>query len=645
MIDLVASLSLDDRLSGALKKLGAVAGFASIGVAAKSAVSKFAEFDTAIRSAGAISGATDAEFEQLRQTALELGAATTQSATSSAEALTELAAGGFTATQAIAALPGVIAAAEASGESLAVASGVVSSALSIFSIDAAESGRVADVLSQSANQSAAGIQDLGFAFQYAGPVAAQLGISIEELAAATGILANNGIQGSSAGTALRGAISRLNSPVGKAADVMSDLGINVKDSNGELLGLSGIVAEVGRALEGQTESQKNANLTTILGQEAVSGFLALISAGPAELDRLSEGLRNSGGASAETAEKIQGGIGGALEQLSGAIETFQIEVGDALSGVVTDVANFVANIDTDTLVENITDAVDKAVEIGQFIIDNWRPIAGVFAGITAAVIAFRIQMGLLSIVGVATTLINAYRNGTLLATASQLIFNSALLANPIGLIIVAISVLIGIIVFLALNWDSVTATVKKAWEAIGGGEGFISIILGPLGFLINAAIDLAKNWDSTKSIWENVWAAIRSSAETSVNAAIGLINGLIKAINSIPFVNIKTIDNVDFTPENNNRNGSPNGSKTPKRSFHGLESVPYNGYQATLHRNERVLTAQENKQLQNNGTIGGAGGGNVTVTGNTFNVRQDSDIEAIAYRLAKLIEGERAQIG
>ena len=152
------------------------------------AVKQAADFDTQIRKAGAIAGASAKELDSMKQAALELGATTSQSASSTAAAMTELAAKGFNANQVIAAMPGIISAAEASGEDLSLAADTVASALNIFGLEAAESSRVADVLAESANTSAAGIDDLGYVLKYAGAPAAALGISLEEVAAAAGIM-------------------------------------------------------------------------------------------------------------------------------------------------------------------------------------------------------------------------------------------------------------------------------------------------------------------------------------------------------------------------------------------------------------------------------------------------------------------------
>lgn len=152
------------------------------------AVKKAADFDTEIRRAGAIAGASAKELTAMKDEALKLGATTSESASSVAVAMTELAAKGFTANETIAAMPGIISAAEASGEDLALAADTVASALNIWGLEAGESSRIADILAQSANDTAAGIDDLGYVLKYAGSPAAALGISLEEVAAAAGIM-------------------------------------------------------------------------------------------------------------------------------------------------------------------------------------------------------------------------------------------------------------------------------------------------------------------------------------------------------------------------------------------------------------------------------------------------------------------------
>lgn len=661
-IDLVATLRLNDQMSSSLKKVAGVAaiGFAGITAGAIVSINKFVEFDDAIRKAGAIAGASATELDALKESAIDLGASTSKNATEVASSMAEMAAKGFDANQTIAAMPGIIAAAEASGESLAVAADTVSSALNIWGLEAEKSSHVADVLAMAANNSAAGIGDMQLAFKYAGAPAAALGIGMEETAAAIGLMTDSGIDGSSAGTSLRAALLALNSPANAQAKIMDSLGFSMQDAQGNTKGLSEMIRDMTIATEGMSEADKVATLSKLVGTEAVSGYLALMNAGPDEIDKMTESLINSGGASQETADKMMGGIGGAIERMGGSIDSFMLRVGEAFSENVTAAADFIAAIDTDKVVENIKGVIEKVTEIASSFRDNWPAIKEAVIGITTAILAFKLGMMGLAIVQTVTTLIAAYRAGTLVATATQLGFNAAMWLSPTTWVIAGIAALIGIGVMLYRNWDTVTAKTKELWESVGGLEGAMAIILGPIGFLINAAKDLAKNWDSTKSVWENVWGSIQRSAATSVNAVIGLINKMIETINRIPGVNIPIIAKVDwgqatqptapaeavgaYTPAvNSSSSGSSSAPKSissgyagfqPLSSrYHGIDYVPSNQYPISAHKGEAVLNASDAKQWRE----GKSGGGSVTVSGNTFNVRKESDIDSIAEQLYRKI--------
>lgn len=307
---------------------------AGFGVAIKQTV----DFDTAIRKAGAIAGATKEQLDDMKNAAMDLGAKTSKSASEVANAMTELAAKGFDANQVIAAMPGIISAAEASGEDLAMTSDTVASALNIWGMEAHEASKVADVLAMSANMTAAGIGDMQLAFKYAGAPAAALGIEMEELAGAVGIMTNAGLQGENAGTALRASLLALNNPAKAQEKIMKELGFSIKDSSGEAKSLTDIVGDLKKATEGMTAADRTATVAKLVGTEATSGFLALMEAGPDAISKMTKALENSAGASAKTAEEMKAGIGGALEELSGAFETLAINVGYILAPAVIAIA-------------------------------------------------------------------------------------------------------------------------------------------------------------------------------------------------------------------------------------------------------------------------------------------------------------------
>ncbi|WP_041469263.1 phage tail tape measure protein [Geobacillus sp. Y412MC52] len=163
----------------------------AIGGALGFAVKKSMDFEAQLDRVGAVAGATPAEIEKLEQAALDLGASTSKSATEVAQGMEIMAAMGYNTNQILAAMPGIISAAEASGEDMALVAETVSAALNAFGLSASEASRVADILAQAANDSAAGVQDMQYTFKYAAPIAKQLGISLEQLAAATEIMAED----------------------------------------------------------------------------------------------------------------------------------------------------------------------------------------------------------------------------------------------------------------------------------------------------------------------------------------------------------------------------------------------------------------------------------------------------------------------
>lgn len=313
----------------------------AMGVAAsKTAI----DFESQMDRVGAIAGATASDMEKLSAKALELGANTSKSASEVAVGMENMAAMGFNVNEIMSAMPGIISAAEASGADMAQTADVVASALNAFGLEASDASRVADVLAQTANQSAADITDLQYAFKYAAPVAKMLGVSMEELAAATGIMADSGIKGEQAGTTLRSALLRLSDPPKEAASALADLGVKITDSQGKMLPLSDIIGQLNDKTEKMSNTQKAAALSSIFGTEAVSGMLAVIEAGPEKLDALTTGLENSAGASAETAAKMKDNLKGALEELGGTVETAAITIGDTLAPTIREASDTVKDL-------------------------------------------------------------------------------------------------------------------------------------------------------------------------------------------------------------------------------------------------------------------------------------------------------------
>lgn len=460
---------LRDTAGGLAMSFGTIA--TGIALPLKQAVQTSVDFDTALRRVSTIAGATAEEFDALKQTALDLGAKTTKSAREVAEGMQKLAASGYSVNQIIDAMPGVIAAAEASGTDLALTAEVVSSALNAFGLEASKATKVADVLAETANRSNAEIQDLQYSFKYAAPVAASLGVSLEELAAATALMADVGIKGETAGTTLRGGLTQLLKPAEKTAKMMETMGIKVTDANGKFIGLAGVIREFQDAMKGMTDTQKLATLAQIVGTEAASGFLALMKAGPGEIEKMTKALENSGGASQKAAEQMMGGIGGALEQMRGAFETVRIIIGDQLAPYIQKVAEW------------ITKLADK--------FNNASPAFQKFVAVSLAVVA-----GLTGFIAV-------------VATA----------AAGVGLFVMSIAPLVKI--FSAT--DGSAKKTGKSLRLLGGAFRFlfgpIGLIIGVVGGLVAGFVALYKNSDTFKSKIDGLVVSLKSGLISALTTA------------------------------------------------------------------------------------------------------------------------------
>jgi TP901 family phage tail tape measure protein len=330
-----ATTSIEEMLQTIQTVSATIAGaiVAGVGVSVKTA----ADFEAQMSRVKAISGATDGEFQNLKESALELGASTSKSASEVAIAFEDMAAKGFNATQIMEAMPGVIAAAEASGSDLALTAEVVASALNGFQMEAAEASRVADILAKTANISAASMDDMAYAFKYVAPVANTLGMSIEEVSAAIGIMTNSGLDGSSAGTALRAALLALNNPAKEQEKLMKELGFSLKDSTGNAKSLSQMFGDLTDATKNMTQAEKVATIAKLVGTEASSGMLSVMEGGVDQLNEFTASLKNSSGASKDAANTMKNNLKGAFDELSGALETVGIKVGDEFIPLLTDV--------------------------------------------------------------------------------------------------------------------------------------------------------------------------------------------------------------------------------------------------------------------------------------------------------------------
>lgn len=293
---------------------------------------------------GAISQATAEEMAALDEQALKLGSDTKFSASEVGLGMENLASAGFTASETMQAIPGLLDMAAASGTDLATASDFAASTLRQFGLDASEAGHVADVFAKAAAETNAQTQDLGESMKYVGPVAKSMGITLEEAAAAVGILADAGIKGEQAGTTLRGALTRLVKPTTAMKDVMAALNIDFFDSKGNMKSLAEISEILKTKTAGLSQEQRNNAMVTLFGKESLSGMLALVDAGPDKLKGLTKALEASDGAAADMAKTMMGNAAGSIEEMMGSLETAGIKIQKSLAPTIIKLADTVGDL-------------------------------------------------------------------------------------------------------------------------------------------------------------------------------------------------------------------------------------------------------------------------------------------------------------
>ncbi|MED1062862.1 phage tail tape measure protein [Bacillus licheniformis] len=313
----------------ALSALGAAGSF-GIGMTVKAA----ADFEKAMSRVGALANATNDQMADLTKTARHLGATTQYTDGQVAEGMQYLAMAGYKTNQIIGAMPGLLATAAAGQTDLGVTADIVSDILTEFHIKAEDTNRVADAMAYTFTNSNATLQEIGQTMKYAAPAAKTAGLSMEELAAATGIMANSGIKADMAGTALRATLTRLSSPPKQAGNAIDELGLKVTDSTGKLRPLADIIGQINEKTKDYTETEKIRIAKQLAGQHALSGFITLMHAGKDKLQEFTKEIEGSGGTAERVAKKQMDNLAGSIEYLKSAINNAVITLGNQFIPVI-----------------------------------------------------------------------------------------------------------------------------------------------------------------------------------------------------------------------------------------------------------------------------------------------------------------------
>lgn len=294
-------------------------------------------FDEGMSKVQAITGATGEDLEALRNKAKELGAQTKFSATEASEAMQYMAMAGWKTEDMLGGLDGVMNLAAASGEDLATTSDIVTDALTAFGLKAEDSGHFADVLAAASSNANTNVKMMGETFKYAAPIAGALGYGVEDVAESIGLMANAGIKSSQAGTSLRRIMTSMNKDFKISSKRLGETTIKVTKADGSMREWSDIIADTRNAFKDLSKSEKSTAAETLVGKNAMSGFLAIMNASPKDIKKLENALANADGAAKSMADTMLDNTKGSITILKSTLESAAISISETLSPMLTKV--------------------------------------------------------------------------------------------------------------------------------------------------------------------------------------------------------------------------------------------------------------------------------------------------------------------
>lgn len=449
---------IDGAISGAEKKLSSLGKGMAIGGAAMSAAitapivgafkdiySKGSEFNSQMSKVFAIRGldntlSADVEaMNQLNAKALEMGSTTKFTASEAGQAFEYMAMAGWDTASMLGGIEPILNLAAAAGEDLGTTSDIVTDAMTAFGYTIDKVGgdtqkftemttHFTDVLAAVSSNANTNVSMLGESFKYVGSIAGSLGYSIEDTAVALGIMANSGIKSSQAGTSLRTIMTRLNGDIKISGKNLKEVTVKTSNADGSMRDFSEIIADCREAFKGLTESEKAQVAESLVGRNAMSGFLTLMNATDDEIASLTGAINNCSGATKRMADMMLDNVGGSVTLFKSAVEGLEITLWELVKGPVKDL------IDRATGVVDAFRNMDSATQMGAL------KMAGFAAAIGPVLTA----------------------SGGLLMALPKIAKGVAALASPLGV------VGIGLLAFTAAAMDS-NNQIGQTFEKMGKG--------------------------------------------------------------------------------------------------------------------------------------------------------------------------------
>lgn len=563
-------------VSGDLKGIvtAAAGAVAAVGTAAVGAVSKATEvgagFEKSMSKVQAISGATGEDLAALEQAAKNMGASTSKTASESADALSYMALAGWKTEEMLTGLEPILRASEAGEMDLATCSDLVTDSMSAMGVSVNDLSHYLDVVAAAQSNSNTSMQQLLEAFVECGGSAKNFGLNVEDLSTVLGVMANRGIKGTEAGTALNSIFVNMLGSTAKTAAAMEALNLSLYDDTGAMKDVTEVLKEMGNALETATDEQRN-NLEAMLGGKTqITALQAMVNGLNGEYDALSETLYNCDGALMNTAKTMQDNLTGKVTEMQSALEGLGIDFYDyleeplksAVQAATREIGNLSESVKNGQLaevIERLAEQFGKLIEkTAKFAADKGIPalinsldwiskngdkIVALIEGMGAAWAAWKVG----TMVSHVMNLVKAIRDFKVAqeaATAAQIAANQAAMANVYVAVAAAVVGLTAAVVsFVKGKYDELQAS-REAEAAYSKETEALINQADALKESTEEAEKRIKTIDHNADVTQSLWNEIQLLVDEEGNA-IGSTEGLESAVSRLNAVSGENIEVVD----------------------------------------------------------------------------------------------------
>jgi TP901 family phage tail tape measure protein len=543
-----ATSGLKNFATSAIGQLGALSGIAGIGGLIVSSSKLEQQYSKTMALVGAATGAPKGAMRELDALAMKMGADTAFSANEAADAMLELGKAGISTKNIMGGgLKGTLLLATAGSVDLGTAATIASNAMNTFSLKGTEMNKVAAALAGGANASSASVESLGQGLQQVGPGAKNAGLSLQETVATLSAFDAAGIKGSDAGTSLKTMLARLIPTTEKASDAIGHAGLNFVKANGEFRSITNIAEQLQKKLGPLSEAQRAQTLQTIFGSDATRAATVLMNEGAEGIAKYIKAT-NDRNAAEDMAKAAMSGTSGAMERLRGAVETAQLEIGKGLAPAVLTLADWLSTKGVPAITGFVNGMREGTGVGGQVaaafgkVASNLDTIGPVLGVITGGLTAYKVA----SLAAAAAAAIQAA--GTTAATGATWSLNAALRANPIGLVVTALTALgVGLVIaykksetfrdivdgafsavkvagsIMGAGVKTVMSAMEKGFEAVGAAGTWLwnNALQPAFHFIVSGVASILDMWSSMLGALAKVpgfgWAA--KAADAMANAA------------------------------------------------------------------------------------------------------------------------------